>query len=213
MLVTAAAATIGMLLGWGSWVVGRRIAAGQVETLADAWMRRALPVVCVALGGGAMALAASRSGGDAVVLVRVGLLGAPLLTTLATDLLARLVYPLVLLPGWLLALGLAATGPGGVTGSLVASAVAGGAAALLALLAGRLWPDAAETPLGEGEIFIAAAAGAMLGPERTLPALFAGMVLGAVVAGLLLATRRREGEDVLPYGAFLCLATLMALAL
>ena len=35
----------------------------------------------VALGGGAMALAASRSGGDAVVLVRVGLLGAPLLTS------------------------------------------------------------------------------------------------------------------------------------
>lgn len=212
MVTAAVAAVIGAAVGGASWAAARRLAAGQVESLADARLGRALPVVCVALGGGALALAAQRSGGDAAVLARVALLGAPLLVTLATDLLARLVFPLVLLPGWLLALGFAAAGPGGVTGPLIASAAAGGVAAVLVVLAGRVWRDAAETPLGSGEILIAATAGAILGPQRTLPVLFAGVLLGALAAAALLLSGRGGRQDVLPYGALLCVATLVGVA-
>jgi len=39
------------------------------------------------------------------------------------------------------------------------------------------------------------------------------MAIRALAAGLLLLTRRAHRHDVLPYGAFLCGAALVALAL
>jgi hypothetical protein len=42
--------------------------------------------------------------------------------------------------------------------------------------------------------------------------LFAGVVLAAAAAGLLLLTRRARRGDAIPYGAFLCGSALVALA-
>ena len=204
---------VGILVGWTSWVVARRLTDDlHVDPCPVPRMSQALPLICAALGGGVLGLAAVRAGDDLTAIARVAILAIPMLITLATDVLDRLVFPAVLLPGLLMALGVAATGPLGLHAAIIASAGAAGAAALLVALSRLVWSGSAETPLGSGEILIAATAGAMLGPERTPAVLFAGMVLGAIAAGLLLVTRRARREETLPYGAFLCLAALGALA-
>ncbi|MCC7021316.1 MAG: prepilin peptidase [Thermomicrobiales bacterium] len=145
----------------------------------------------------------------------VAILAAPILTTLLTDLLARLVYPVVVLPGLLATLALAAIGAPvlpALPAALATGAIAGSIAVLFIAFARWRWPEAEETPLGSGDALIAATAGAMLGPGRAPAALFAGMALGAMVA-LFLVTRQADPEDPIPYGAFLCAAALAALAL
>ena len=67
-------------------------------------------------------------------------------------------------------------------------------------------------PLGSGDNLIAATIGAMLGPDEMPSMLVAGVILGAVAAGLLLLTRRMGRHDALPYGAFPCASALIALA-
>jgi leader peptidase (prepilin peptidase)/N-methyltransferase len=125
------------------------------------------------------------------------------------------VFPIILLPGLLLALALAAAGLLGMP--LPAALISGGAAAavtaLLVALSRWISPGSKEPPLGSGEILIAATIGAMLGPDETPLVLFAGVMLGAAAAGLLLLTRRARRHDVIPYGAFLCGPALVALAL
>jgi prepilin signal peptidase PulO-like enzyme (type II secretory pathway) len=162
--------------------------------------------------GSLMAITAVRSGGRWVELVIVALLAIPLAVTLLTDLLARLVYPAVLAPGLIAALAVAALEPGGLAAALLSGGVAAAVAGGLVLLASWRWPNTAETPLGGGDILIAATAGAMLGPERTATALFAGMVLAAIIAGVLLLTGRAQRAEPIPYGVFLCGTTLIALA-
>jgi prepilin signal peptidase PulO-like enzyme (type II secretory pathway) len=212
-LMLPAVTVVGMLIGWASWVVARSLGdVAGADSRPAPRLSEALPLVCAAIGGGVLGLAAVRAGDDLAVIARVAILAVPLLITLATDVLDRLVFPAVLLPGLLIALGFAATAPIGLRAAVIASAGAAVAAALLVTLSRLVWSRSGEIPLGSGEILIAATAGAMLGPERTSAALFAGMVLAAITAGLVLVTRRARREEALPYGAFLCLATLGALA-
>ncbi len=96
---------------------------------------------------------------------------------------ARLVFPVVLIPGFLAALVIAATQPGGVLPALVSGGVAAGVTALLVVLARWIW-SSEEALLGSGDILIAAAIGAALGPDDTPRVLLMGMVLAAVTAGI-----------------------------
>jgi leader peptidase (prepilin peptidase)/N-methyltransferase len=212
VITFAVSAIIGFLLGWASWVTAEKLTAGaRIST----WAEKAVLLLAGACGAVVLALSAVRSGGDAATVAVVAILAIPLLVTLLTDVLARLVFPVVILPGLLAALALAAVGLLGVP--LPAVLISGGGAALIAALlvaaSRRIWSGGVEPPLGSGEIFIAATIGAMLGPDETPAVLFAGMVLGAVTAGLLLLTRRARREDLIPYGAFLCGSALVALAL
>ena len=75
------------------------------------------------------------------------------------------------------------------------------------------WPDAAEAPLGAGDVLIAGTVGAMFGPAQTLVVLFVGVLMAGVSAALLLVTRRASRQDAIPYGAFLCGAALVGLAM
>jgi leader peptidase (prepilin peptidase)/N-methyltransferase len=150
---------------------------------------------------------------DFVAMARVIVLAVPLLITIVTDIRRRAVYPAVLLTGLLIAAGVAAYGPHGVLPALLSGVGAGGAMALLLVLSRRIWRDETETPLGDGDILIAVTLGVMLGPERTAPALFAGMVMAAMVAGVLLLTGKARREETVPYGAFLCLAAIIALGM
>ena len=212
MLAVAVYAMIGFLLGCASWVVAVKLTA---RPRGEAHKERALLLLSGACGGGVLGLTAARSEGDAGTVAVVALLATPLLITILTDILARLIFPVVILPGSLVALAVAAVGPHSV--SLSAALISAGGAALIAAVlvaASRwLWSGGEEPPLGSGEILIAATIGAMLGPDETPAVLFAAMVLGAAVAGLLLLTRRARGEDPIPYGAFLCGSALVALAL
>jgi leader peptidase (prepilin peptidase)/N-methyltransferase len=207
------AAIVGALVGSACWAAASRLTA---EARLGKWDARALLPVSAFAGAVLLMVSALRSEGDPMRIAVVAILAAPILTTLLTDLLARLVYPVVLLPGLLAALALAAAGAPvlpALPAALATGVIAGGIAALFAAFARWRWPEAEETPLGSGDALIAATAGAMLGPERAPAALFAGMALGAVAAALLLVTHRADPEDPIPYGAFLCAATLAALAL
>jgi leader peptidase (prepilin peptidase)/N-methyltransferase len=212
VLAVAVAAVIGVLLGCASWVVAVKLTA---ETRFSPRALRGLLLLSGACGGSVLAISALRSGGDTSQVVMVALLAVPLLITLLTDILARLIFPAVLLPGLLVALTLAAVGSLGFP--LQAALTSGGGAAfvtaLLVALSDWIWSNSDESALGSGEIVIAGTIGAMLGPDETLRVLFAGVMLGGAAAGLLLLTRRAQGEDAIAYGAFLCGSALVALAL
>ena len=212
MLTIAVSAITGFLLGGASWVTAEKLTASARRS---ARAERVVLLLAGACGAVVLALSAVRSRGDAATVAVVAILAIPLLITLLTDVLARLVFPVVILPGLLGALALAAVGLLGVP--LPAALISGGGAALVAALlvaaSHRIWSGGEEPPLGSGEILIAATIGAMLGPDQTPAVLFVGVMLGAVMAALLLLTRRARQQDLIPYGAFLCGSALVALAL
>jgi leader peptidase (prepilin peptidase) / N-methyltransferase len=212
VLTIAFSAIIGFLLGWASWVTAEKLTA---EARVSTWPQTAGLLLAGASGAVVLALSAVRSGGNAATVGVVAILTTPLLTTLLTDVLARLVFPVVILPGLLAALAIAAAGLLGVSlpAALISGGVAAAVTAILVAFSRGIWPGVAEPPLGSGEILIVATIGAMLGPDETPRVLFAGVMLGAVAAALLLLTRRAGWHDVIPYGAFLCGSALVALAL
>lgn len=202
-------AVFGVLSGWGCWTVADRL----VRNVRDgAPSPRTLGLFSAAGGAALVAIAAQRSGRNVSVVATVAILAAPLLITLLTDLSARLVFPVVLVPGLLAALGIAAATPEGVLPAFASGAIASAITTLIVVLARWLW-SSGEAPLGSGDILITAAIGAAIGPEHTPRVLFAGMVLAALAAGALVFTRRAARHDTLPYGAFLCAAALAWLAL
>lgn len=201
--------SLGVLLGWVTWVVALKLTA---VTRIDA-RERALLLLAAVAAGGVLTLSAVRSGGDITTVASVAILAAPLLITLLTDILVRLVFPLVLLPGLLVALALAAAGPQGLLPTVISAGGAAAVTAILVAISTWIWSNAGEPPLGSGDVLIVATIGAVVGPDQMPRVLFAGMVLGAVAAGLVLLTRRAQRHDVIPYGAFLCAAALVALAI
>ncbi len=202
-------AVIGALFGWVSWAVADRLTGEARDGVPSP---RALGLLSAVGGSSLLAISAQRSGGNVTVVVTVAILAFPLLITLLTDAQARLVFPVVLLPGLLAALGIAATKPEGVLPALVSGAVAAAITTLIVMLSRWIW-SSSEPPLGSGDILITAAIGAALGPANTPRVLFAGMVFAAVAAGALLLTRRAGRHGVIPYGAFLCAAALAGIAL
>lgn len=209
MNIVLVCAIIGVLSGWACWFLADRLTS---EARGGVPAPRALGLLSTVGGGSLLAVAAQRSGGRVSVVVSVAILAAPLLITLLTDAQSRLVFPVVLIPGLLAALGIAATKPDGVLPALVSGAVAAAITTLIVVLSRWIW-SSEEPPLGSGDILITTAIGAALGPEDTLRVLFAGMVFAAVAAAALLLTRRAGRHGVIPYGAFLCAAALVGLAL
>lgn len=191
------------------------MAARLTAEARDAPLGRALALLAGGCGGGLLAVSTIRSGGDAATVAIDAALGVPILITLLTDIRAQLVFPAVLLPGLLMALAFAASGLLDVPlrASLISGGGAAAATALLFVLSRWIWSGRDGSPLGSGDILVAATIGAMLGPDETPRVLLAGMMLGAVVAGLLLLAGRAHREDRIAYGAFLCGAALVALAL
>ncbi|MGN6699764.1 MAG: prepilin peptidase, partial [Thermomicrobiales bacterium] len=66
--------------------------------------------------------------------------------------------------------------------------------------------------LGFGDVLLAALIGAMAGPNVGV-ALIIGMFLGAVGGLALVALKVRTMRDYIPYGAYLCAGTIIALLL
>ncbi|MBP9749014.1 prepilin peptidase [Patescibacteria group bacterium] len=65
--------------------------------------------------------------------------------------------------------------------------------------------------IGGGDIRLGALMGAALGWQRLLIALFLAYVVGAVVATVLLASRRKQWSESVPFGTFLSIGTIIAL--
>lgn len=79
------------------------------------------------------------------------------------------------------------------------------------LLSGFGWFLFHSEVLSLGDVWLAGTIGAMAGLYGALLALALGIVLAAVGAGLLLLLRRVSSHDYIPYGSYLCLATLIYL--
>ena len=142
--------------------------------------------------------------------VALALFTVLLLLILRIDWQNHLIFQNTIIAGILIALAYAAIlspEPRALLWSLVAAV---GAAALflflyfLALLLYR------RRALGFGDVLLAALIGAMAGQHAFL-ALFIGMLLGAAGGLLLVALRVRTMRDYIPYGAYLCAGTIIAL--
>ena len=135
-----------------------------------------------------------------------------LLIILRIDWRHHLIFQQTILVGLLLALGYAAIfsrQPHALLWSTLAAAAATVLFLLLYLLALAIYRRRA---LGFGDVLLAALIGAMAGPSVGV-ALIIGMFLGAVGGLALVALKVRTMRDYIPYGAYLCAGTIIALLL
>ncbi len=161
----------------------------------------------------AVALLASGGGTSPWHLVRDALIAATCLTTAIVDWRFRHVDPrwlsLATLALLLLAPAAGIAWPDAALGLLCGAALFGGFARLGAML----FP-AGPTPLGAGDVFIAAFIGAAAGLTQLAPALLSGMLLaGGYAAWLMVVRRAAARRRVFAYGAWLCLGAWLALVI
>lgn len=169
------------------------------------WLRPATELVT----GTLFALAYLRYGlhpGTAVTIVFI----AVLLVVLRIDWRHHLIFPQVIYAGLLLAFAGAVFLPARPHDLLWSVVAAVAAAALFLFLYALALVLYRRRALGSGDVVLAAMIGAMAGPG-TVAALTLGMLLGAVGGLTLVALRVRTMRDFIPYGAYLCAGTIIAL--
>jgi leader peptidase (prepilin peptidase) / N-methyltransferase len=137
----------------------------------------------------------------------VALFSLVLLQVLIIDWKHHLIYTIVIVPGSILALFLAALES---SQALISSLLAATGAALvfgffyaLAIFIYR------KRALGRGDILLAFLIGAMARVELVVPALLLGMLLGAIGGLFLIAIGKRSRHDFIPYGAYLCAGAIL----
>ncbi|MHB9156000.1 MAG: prepilin peptidase [Endomicrobiales bacterium] len=94
--------------------------------------------------------------------------------------------------------------------SLTGGVLGGGGLLLVGYLGGKVFHKEA---MGGGDVKLLAAAGTILGWERTLTTLFAASLLGSIAGILLISTRRLRRDDYIPFGPFLAAAAYLNLFL
>ncbi len=134
----------------------------------------------------------------------------------AIDWLHRYIYTVVVLGGALLVL-LAGLAIPQITllNGLLGALISGGIFLILYVLGSMLFPTAA-VPFGMGDVYLAIFIGAAVGFTRMGTALLYGMLLGGLFAAAILVARkvlRRDTAQYIAYGTFLCIGTLLYLAL
>ncbi|MFY9616047.1 MAG: A24 family peptidase [Candidatus Dormiibacterota bacterium] len=208
----AAAAVLGLVIGYGTHLLNQRLAAAEEEATEPALPMERLwaPV----LDAGLLGYTAYRFGATSQALL-VGAVIVVLVQVLVFDARHRLILNRVIYPAILLALLVAPVNPllTGSVGERVITAVAG------ALVGGGLFfilVVATGGGVGLGDAKLAFFMGAVLGffPIFTSPilrALLYGIILGGVIAVLLLVSRRRGMRDYIPYGPYLCLGAILVL--
>ena len=142
--------------------------------------------------------------------VALALFTVLLLLILRIDWQNHLIFQNTIVVGIMIALAYAAIlspAPHALLWSLVAAVGAAGLFLFLYFLALLIYRRRA---LGFGDVLLAALIGAMAG-EQAFLALFIGMILGAAGGLLLVALRVRTMRDYIPYGAYLCAGTIIAL--
>lgn len=151
---------------------------------------------------------------DWLTLVSVVVFAVPLLVILLVDLWTRLIYTNVIYAGTLAGFVFALfDGASALLRSVLGLVAATLIFAGFYLLAIALYHNTRVVPFGRGDIYLAAMIGAMVRWPAVLGALFYGIALAGVAAVLILATRRAGRRQAMPYGPFLCLGALIALAL
>ncbi len=133
-----------------------------------------------------------------------------LLVILRIDWQNHLIFQNTIIAGILIALGYAAIASPEPRALLWATVASVGAALLFLFLYVLALVIYKRRALGFGDVLLAALIGAMAGQNAFL-AIFIGMLLGAAGGLLLVALRVRTMRDYIPYGAYLCAGTIIAL--
>lgn len=135
----------------------------------------------------------------------------PLLVVLLVDWWTREIYTGVVAVGVIAGLVCALAHGAGSLLLAIFAAVGGGALfASFFVLARTLYRDV-DTPLGWGDVSLAAMIGAIAGFPGVVRALAIGIFLAAVAGTFLLLSRRAGRQDVFAYGPYLCLGALLTL--
>jgi leader peptidase (prepilin peptidase) / N-methyltransferase len=129
-----------------------------------------------------------------------------LITVLVIDVEQRRVLNVLVVPAAILAL-VASFLPGTPS---PAQALLGGALAFAAFL---LLAVVGRDAMGMGDVKLAGVIGLMTGYPLGLPALFAGIVFGALAAGAMLLTRRATRKTAIAYAPYLSMGALLVLVL
>ena len=240
ILIVAALALGGMLLGSTLWVTSRLLAVGAIPARRPpchgcgvalgvlTWAPlfgalRRCPSCGVAAGGrlrvalelalaAAFAVAAWRmDGGSTTAYV---LFCIPLIVIGLTDAWSGYVFRNLAIGGILLGIVVALIEGIGAIDSAILGAGAGLAifAAMMVLARGIL-PTMRLAPIGGGDVLVAGMIGAMAGWPGALFALAAGVLAGGVGAVVVLVRRRARTARVVPFGPFLCGAALVVFLL
>ncbi len=65
--------------------------------------------------------------------------------------------------------------------------------------------------MGLGDVYMAAMMGLMVGFPNIIVALFGGIILGGLMAIFLVSSKRKSTKDVIPFGDFLAIGTIITL--
>lgn len=203
----------GLALRWAAALA----ATGPVEfgtgppRLAGRWTAAA-SVVAAVVGGLYAVVAVTRLEAEPIRLGSALACGGVLLAIAVIDVRTRLIPDALPAIGGAIGLAFAgATGMERLVGHLGGALVAGLVFAALWFLARRLVGSDDAVPLGEGDILLAAAIGAMVGFPSVFQALFLGVVFGGFGSAIGLALRRWNRGDAIPYGPFLCAGASLVL--
>lgn len=208
-----AAAAVGGVVGYGTHMLNQHFATTEPEATEPPLPREALwaPVLDAALFG----WIAYRFGLTSYALAAT-IFCAVMVQVLVFDARHRLILNKVMYPATFLALATALVNPllgpapilstDRLVWTLLGAFVAGGVFLVIVLIS--------RGGVGLGDAKLAFFLGAALGGPQTWPppvlrALFLGIVLGGVGAGLLLLTRVRSMKDFIPYGPFLCAGAII----
>lgn len=165
-------------------------------------------LVCVAVGGVALALLPGRFGADPLAFVVFGAWVVSLVVGLATDLDQRILPNVVTLPAIPVAFLYALSGQNPLVGSDILPAIAA-ATVIPAVLYLPSIPFGAGA-FGLGDVKFLAGLGLMAGLERAFGGVLVGVFLGGVVIALLLVARRIGRRSYVPFGPFLIVGALWA---
>jgi leader peptidase (prepilin peptidase)/N-methyltransferase len=156
-----------------------------------------------ALTAGLFALAAWRVG-PGPELVAAWVVLAALMAVTAIDLEHQIIPDAITVPG--IGLGFLASflNPALTWGASLLGIALGGGLFLVVILGSR-------GGMGGGDMKLAAMLGAFLGYKLALLAIFSGVILGGLVAGVLMAAGLRGRKDPIPFGPFLAVGGTLAL--
>lgn len=204
--LAAAGLLVGAAAGYVIHLASPWLAAREgLEPRTDTWLRWGPP----ALGAATFALIGLFAGSRPSIVLIDWLWAALLVQIVFFDLEHRLILDRLLFPAMILAVALSLFTPHlGWKLSLLTGLVAGAVFLAVSVLGSLLLR--AEV-LGFGDVKLAAFMGLILGPQPTLQALLAGVLLAGVTSLVLVVVRVKKLHDTIAYGPYLCAGALLML--
>jgi leader peptidase (prepilin peptidase)/N-methyltransferase len=143
---------------------------------------------------------------SALMVVRL-LFACALIVLFAIDLEHQILPNLITLPGIAAGLVFSLAFPPGVLDAVIGAAIGGG---VLWLIGEAYYRYSGQEGMGGGDVKMLAMVGAFLGWKLVLVTLIVSSFAGSILGILLIASRRGNMKQALPYGTFLAVGALFA---